>query len=119
MYGNHHSRLYMVRTLNGTIVADPNTINDFPELFNLTYNFIEVDLEFYNKYNGTVLIPEKIYLFVRKTNDGKYVVEEIMRNYFGTIISYDSPIVQYRLTDLEDFYVDLEWNDFDHSNDTV
>ena len=119
MYGNDHSLLYMVRTLNGTIVADPNTINDFPELFELPHNFIEVDLEFYNKYNGGVLIPEKLFLFVRRTNDGKYVVEEKMRDYFGTIISYDLPILQYKLTDLDDFYIELEWEDFDHSNDIV
>ena len=117
MYGNDHSLLFMVRALNGQIVADPNTINDFPELFELPHNFIEVDLEFYNKYNGGVLIPEKLFLFVRRTNDGKYVVEEKMRDYFGTIISYDLPILQYKLTDLDDFYIELEWEDFDHSND--
>ena len=119
MYGNDLNLLYMVRTLNGALVADPNTMNDFPELFELLHNFIEVDTDFYNKYNGSVLIPEKLFLFVRKTNDGKYVVEEKMRNYFSTIISYDLPILQYRLTDLEDFYIELEWEDFDHSNDIV
>ena len=119
MYGNDLNLLYMVRALNGALVADPNTMNDFPELFELLHNFIEVDTDFYNKYNGSVLIPEKLFLFVRKTNDGKYVVEEKMRNYFSTIISYDLPILQYRLTDLEDFYIELEWEDFDHSNDIV
>ena len=119
MYGNDYSLLFMVRTLNGQIVADPNTIHDFPELFELPHNFIEVDIDFYNKYNGSVLIPEKLFLFVRRTNDGKYVVEEKMRDYFGTIISYDLPILEYKLTDLEDFYIELEWEDFDHSNDIV
>ena len=119
MYGNDLNLLYMVRALNGALVADPNTINDFPELFELPHNFIEVDADFYNKYDGNVLIPEKLFLFVRRTNDGKYVVEEKMRDYFGTIISYDSPILQYKLTDLEDFYIELEWEDFDHSNDII
>lgn len=119
MYGNEHSLLHMVRTLNGLLVADPNTMNDFPELFEKPHNFIEVDIDFFNKYNGSVLIPEKLFLFVRTTNDGKYVVEEIMRNYFGTIISQDLPILQYRLTDLNDFYINLEWEDFDHSNDII
>jgi len=119
MYGNELNLLNMVRTLNGSLVADPNTINDFPELFELPHNFIEVDIDFYNKYNGSVLIPEKLFLFIRRTNDGKYVVEEIMRNYFGTIISYDLPILQYKLTDLEDLYIELEWKDFDHSNDII
>ena len=52
MYGNEHSLLHIVRTLNGLLVADPNTINDFPELFEEYYNFIEVDTDFYNKYGG-------------------------------------------------------------------
>ena len=71
MYGNEHSHLYIVRTLDGSLVADPNTMNDFPELFEEYYNFIEVDTDFYNKYGGMVLIPEKFFLFVRKTKDGK------------------------------------------------
>ena len=78
-----------------------------------------MDVDFYNQYNGMILIPEKLYLFVRQTNDNKYVVESIMSNYFGQILPVDSPITQIKLTDLQDFYVNLEWEDFDHSNDIV
>ena len=117
MYGNEHSLLHIVRTLNGLLVADPNTINDFPELFEEYYDFIEVDTDFYNKYGGMVLIPEKFFLFVRKTKDGKNVIEEKMKDYFGTVAPQDQPILQYKLTDLDDLYIELEWEDFDHSND--
>ena len=119
MYGNEHSLLYIVRTLNGSLVTDPNTMNDFPELFEEYYNFIEVDTDFYNKYNGMVLIPEKFFLFIRRTKDGKYVIEEKMKNYFSTVTPQEQPILQYKLTDLEDFYIELEWEDFDHSNDII
>ena len=119
MFGKDYNVLNIVRTLNGSLVADPNTMNDFPELFDLYHNFIEVDFEFYEKYNGMVLIPEKLYLFVRQTNDGKYVVEELMRHYFPTIISHELPILKYKLTDLIDLFINLEWKDFDHSNDII
>ena len=118
-FGDEITKLYAVRTLNGMLVADPNTMNEFPQLFDLTYDFIEVDVDFYNQYNGMVLIPEKLFLFVRQTNDNKYVVESIMTNYFGQILPVDSPIIQIKLTELQDFYVNLEWEDFDHSNDIV
>ena len=118
-FGDEITKLYAVRTLNGMLVTDPNTMNEFPQLFDLTYDFIEVDVNFYNQYNGMVLIPEKLYLFVRQTNDNKYVVESIMPNYFGQILPVDSPIMQIKLTELQDFYVNLEWEDFDHSNDIV
>ena len=117
MYGNEHSLLHIVRTLNGLLVADPNTMNDFPELFEEYHNFIEVDTDFLNKYNEMVLIPEKFYLFVRRTKDGKNVIEEKMLNYFGTVTPQNRPILKYKLTDLDDFYIDLNWEDFDHSND--
>ena len=65
------NQLHAVRTLNGYLVCDENTINDFPELFNEQFEFIEVNNDFYNQYNGMVLIPEKLYLYVRKTNDNK------------------------------------------------
>ena len=116
-FGDEITKLYAVRTLNGMLVTDPNTMNEFPQLFDTTYDFIEVNVDFYNQYNGMILIPEKLYLFVRQTNDNKYVVESIMSNYFGQILSVDSPIIQIKLTDLQDFYVNLEWEDFDHSND--
>ena len=118
-YGDELIKLHAVRALNGMLVCDPNTINEFPELFNNEYDFIEVDINFYNQYNGMVLIPEKLYLFVRLTNTNKYVVERKMIQYFGQIIPADSPTVKYKLTDLQDFYVNLEWSDFDHSNDIV
>jgi len=118
-FGDEVTKLYSVRTLNGMLVADPNTLNEFPQLFDITYDFIEVDVDFYNQYNEMVLIPEKLYLFVRQTNDNKYVVESIMSNYFNQILPIDSPILQIKLTDLQDFYVNLEWEDFDHSNDIV
>jgi len=118
-FGDELTKLYAVRALNGMLVTDPNTLNEFPQLFDIEYDFIEVDVDFYNQYNGMILIPEKLYLFVRKTNDNKYVVESIMSNYFGQIIPVDSPIIKIKLTDLQDFYVNLEWEDFDHSNDIV
>ena len=119
MFGKDYNVLNIVRALDGSLVTDPNTLNEFPELFELEHNFIEVNLEFYEKYNGMVLIPEKLYLFVRQTNDGKYVVEELMRHYFPTIISHELPILKYKLTDLIDLFINLEWKDFDHSNDII
>lgn len=118
-FGDEIAKLYAVRTLNGMLVTDSNTMNEFPQLFDTTYDFIEVDVDFYNQYNGMILIPEKLYLFVRQTNDNKYVVESIMSNYFGQILPVDSPIIQIKLTDLQDFYVNLEWEDFNHSNNIV
>ena len=113
------NQLHAVRTLNGYLVCDENTINDFPELFNEQFEFIEVNNDFYNQYNGMVLIPEKLYLYVRKTNDNKLVVESIMKRYFPQIISEQSPIIKYKLSDLQDFYIQLDWKDFDHSKDLV
>lgn len=119
MYGNNFFKLNAVRALNGMLVADSNTVNEFSFLFDESYDFYEVDVDFYNQYNGMVLIPEKLYLFVRLTNTNKYVVEKVMQKYFPQIISEDTPIVKVKLTDLQDFYVNLEWSDFDHSNDIV
>ena len=117
LYGDDYSKLYAVRALNGMLVADANTLNEFPQLFDNEYDFVEVNIDFYNQYNGMVLVPEKLYLFVRITNDNKYVVEQVMTHYFGHILPENSPTVKYKLTDLQDFYVSLEWSDFDHSND--
>ena len=113
------NQLHAVRALNGMLVCDENTINDFPDLFEVEYDFLEVDLNFYNQYNGMVLIPEKLYLYVRKTNDNKLVVESIMKRYFPEIITDQSPTLKYKLIDLQDFYVELEWKDFDHSKDII
>ena len=111
------TQLHAVRALNGLLVCDANTINEFPEFFDNQYDFLEVNIDFYNQYNGMVLIPEKLYLFVRTTNDNKYVVEKIMERYFPNIFPQQVPILKYKLTDLQDFYINLEWSDFDHSND--
>ena len=111
------NQLHAVRTLSGMLVCDANTLLDFPNLFEVEYDFIEVDINFYNQYNGMVLIPEKFYLFVRTTNDNKYVVEESMRWYFPNTIPPQSNLLKYKLKNLNDFYVNLEWGDFDHSND--
>ena len=113
------NQLHAVRTLDGHLVCDSNTLNEFMDLFDNEYDFIEVNIDFYNQYNGMVLIPEKLYLFVRLTNDNKYVVEKIMETYFSNIIPPQSPILKYRLIDLQDFYINFEWADFDHSNDIV
>mgnify|MGYP003704476043 CR=1 FL=1 len=45
------NQLHAVRALNGMLVCDANTINDFPDLFEVEYNFLEVDLNYYNQYN--------------------------------------------------------------------
>ena len=116
-YTIDENQLHAVRTLNGSLVCDANTLNDFSDLFNVQFDFIEVSNDFYNQYNGMVLIPEKLYLFVRKTNDNKFVVESLMKKYFPQIISEQSPILKYKLSDLQDFYVQLNWEDFDHSKD--
>ena len=113
------NQLHAVRALNGLLVCDPNTMNDFPDFFDDDFDFLVVDENFYNQYNGMVLIPEKLYLFVRKTNSNQYVAEKIMEKYFPTLFSQQTPILRLKLTDLQDFYVNLEWSDFDHSNDIV
>lgn len=118
-YGDDLIKFNAVRALNGMIVTDPNSLNEFPQLFDSVFNFIVVDVDFYNQYNGIVLIPEKLYLFVRKTNDNVFVVENIMSDYFNQIIPTNPTIVQLKLTDLQDLYVNLEWEDFDHSNDII
>ena len=111
--------LYIVKDLSGRYVTSKNSYDDFTSLFEELYNFILVDENFYNQYNGTVLIPEKTVLYVRKTNDNKYVVEENIRQYFSHLFTILEPVVQYTMMDFQDTYLDLTYDDFDHSNGIV
>jgi hypothetical protein len=109
--------LYIVKDLYGRYVTATNSYNEFTQIFDELYSFILVDENFYNQYNGTVLIPEKTILHVRKTNDNKYVVEQNMRQYFSHLFTMLEPVVQYTMMDFQDTYVTLTYDDFDHSND--
>jgi hypothetical protein len=111
--------LYIVKDLYDRYVTSKNSYDDFTLLFEELYNFILVDEKFYNQYNGTFLIPEKTVLYVRKTNDNKYVVEENIRQYFSHLFTILEPVVQYTMMDFQDTYLDLTYNDFDHSNDII
>jgi hypothetical protein len=109
--------LIIVKDLYSRYVTSKNSYDDFTLLFEELYNFILVDENFYNQYNGTVLIPEKTVLYVRKTNDNKYVVEENIRQYFSHLFTILEPVVQYTMMDFQDTYLTLTYDDFDHSND--
>jgi hypothetical protein len=109
--------LFIVKDLYNRYVTSKNSYDDFTLLFEELYNFILVDENFYNQYNGTVLIPEKTVLYVRKTNDNKYVVEENIRQYFSHLFTILEPVVQYTMMDFQDTYLTLTYDDFDHSND--
>jgi len=109
--------LNIVKDLYNRYVTSKNSYDEFTQLFNESYFFILVDENFYNQYNGTVLIPEKTVLYVRKTNDNKYVVEEKYRQYFSHLFTILEPIVQYTMMDFQDTYLTLTYDDFDHSND--
>jgi hypothetical protein len=109
--------LFIVKDLYSRYVTSKNSYDDFTLLFEELYNFILVDENFYNQYNGTVLIPEKTVLYVRKTNDNKYVVEENIRQYFSHLFTILEPVVQYTMMDFQDTYLTLTYDDFDHSND--
>jgi hypothetical protein len=74
--------LNIVKDLYGRYVTSKNSYDDFTYLFNELYDFVLVDEDFYNQYNGNILIPEMYYMYVRKTNDNKYVVETKMLQYF-------------------------------------
>lgn len=111
--------LYIVKDLYGRYITSKNSYDDFTLLFEELYNFILVDEKFYNQYNGTFLIPEKTVLYVRKTNDNKYVVEENIRQCFSHLFTILEPVVQYTIMDFQDTYLDLTYDDFDHSNDIV
>lgn len=109
--------LNIVKDLSGRFVTSKNSYDDFTSLFNEKYDFILVDENFYNQYNGNILIPEMYYLYVRKTNDNRYVVEKKMRQYFSYCFTMLEPIVQYTMMDFQDTYLTLTYDDFDHSND--
>ena len=109
--------LNIVKDLYYRYVTSSNSYIEFTQLFNELYNFVLVDENFYNQYNGTVLIPEKTVLYVRKTNDNKYVVEEKYRQYFSHLFTMLEPLVQYTMMDFQDTYLTLTYDDFDHSND--
>lgn len=109
--------LNIVEDIYGRYVTSTNSYAEFTQLFDELYRFILVDENFYNQYNGMVLIPEKTILRVRKTNDNKYVVEEKIRQYFSHLFTMIEPVVQYTMMDFQDTYVTLTYDDFDHSND--
>jgi len=109
--------LNIVKDLYNKYVTSKNSYDEFTQLFNESYYFILVNENFYNQYNGTVLIPEKNVLYVRKTNDNKYVVEEKYRQYFSHLFTMLEPLVQYTMMDFQDTYLALTYDDFDHSND--
>ena len=109
--------LYIVKDLYGRYVTSKNSYDDFTNLFNELYDFVLVDEDFYNQYNGNILIPEMYYMYVRKTNDNKYVVETKMLQYFSNCFTMLEPIVQYTMMDFQDTYLALTYDDFDHSND--
>ena len=111
--------LFIVKDLYGRYATSKNSYDDFTLLFEELYNFILVDENFYNQYNSTVLIPEKTVLYVRKTNDNKYVVEENIRQYFSHLFTILEPVVQYTMMDFQDTYLTLTYDDFDHSSDIV
>ena len=109
--------LNIVKDLYGRYVTSKNSYDDFTNLFNELYDFVLVDEDFYNQYNGNILIPEMYYMYVRKTNDNKYVVETKMLQYFSNCFTMLEPIVQYTMMDFQDTYLALTYDDFDHSND--
>jgi hypothetical protein len=109
--------LNIVKDLYGRYVTSKNSYDDFTYLFNELYDFVLVDEDFYNQYNENILIPEMYYMYVRKTNDNKYVVETKMLQYFSNCFTMLEPIVQYTMMDFQDTYLGLTYDDFDHSND--
>jgi hypothetical protein len=111
--------LNIVKDLYGRYVTSKNSYDDFTYLFNELYDFVLVDEDFYNQYNGNILIPEMYYMYVRKTNDNKYVVETKMLQYFSNCFTMLEPIVQYTMMDFQDTYLTLTYDDFDHSSDIV
>ena len=109
--------LNIVKDLYGRYVTSKNSYDDFTYLFNELFDFVLVDEDFYNQYNENILIPEMYYMYVRKTNDNKYVVETKMLQYFSNCFTMLEPIVQYTMMDFQDTYLALTYDDFDHSND--
>jgi len=109
--------LFITKTLEGRYVTAENSYNDFQDLFDQRYDFVLVDQTFYNEYNGMVLIPEMTRLWVRKANDGNYVVDKQTQTYFSNVFTMQEPVVQYTMLDFEDTYLTLGYDDFDHSMD--
>ena len=111
--------LFIIKTLEGRYVTSENSYNEFQNLFEQNYDFVLVDETFYNEHNGMVLIPEMTRLWVRKTNDGNYVVDKETQIYFSNVFTMQEPVVQYTMMDFEDTYLTLGYDDFDHSMDIV
>jgi hypothetical protein len=111
--------LFVTKTLEGRYVTAENSYNEFQNLFEQNYDFVLVDETFYNEHNGMVLFPEMTRLWVRKTNDGNYVVDRETQIYFSNVFTMQEPVVQYTMMDFEDTYLELGYDDFDHSMDIV
>lgn len=111
--------LFITKILSGRYVTAENSYNEFQNLFEQNYDFVLVDETFYNEHNGMVLIPEMTRLWVRKTNDGNYVVDKETQIYFSNVFTMQEPVVQYTMMDFEDTYLTLGYDDFDHSMDIV
>lgn len=111
--------LSIIKTLEGRYVTAENSYNEFQNLFDQSYDFVLVDQAFYNEHNGMVLIPEMTRLWVRKANDGNYVVDKQTQTYFSNVFTMQEPTVQYTMMDFEDTYLTLGYDDFDHSMDIV
>lgn len=109
--------LFITKILEGKYVTSENSYNEFQNLFEQSYDFVLVDQTFYNEHNGMVLIPEMTRLWVRKTNDGNYVVDKETQTYFSNVFTMQEPVVQYTMMDFEDTYLTLGYDDFDHSMD--
>jgi hypothetical protein len=111
--------LFVTKTLEGRYVTAENSYSEFQNLFDQSYDFVLVDRTFYNEHNGMVLIPEMTRLWVRKANDGNYVVDKQTQIYFSNVFNMQEPVVQYTMMDFEDTYLTLGYDDFDHSMDII
>ena len=111
--------LFIIKTLEGRYVTSNNSYSEFQNLFDQEYDFVLVDEAFHNEYNGLILFPEMTRLWVRKTTDGRYVVDKESQIYFSHLFTMQEPTVQYTMMDFEDTYLTLGYDDFDHSNDII
>ena len=118
-YPSGPNLLYIVKILDGRYVTSENSYQEFQDLFDVKYNFVLVDQNFYNEYNGVVLFPEMTRLYVRITQDNRFVVDESMRGGFSYLFTMQEPILQYTMMEFQDTYLTLGYDDFDHSNDIV
>ena len=109
--------LNIVQALSKRYVTSVNSYDVFPDLFQQAYNFVLVDQNFYNQYNDTVIIPGMDPLFVRIANDGNYVVEQLMQQYYSQLFTFDEPILQYTVMDFQDTFLILSHDDFPHTTD--